>query len=287
MILNSGEFYGVAPRTANLELVSRFFEKYPNYAEKAFLSVKGGSKADTLEVDSSPENLKRSVDTILEKLRGKKSLDLFECARVDPNVPIEETIKTLSGFVSDGKFDYIGMSECAATTLRRGNKVHRIAAVEIEVSPWSYTKETKDVISTAEELGICVLGYSPLGRGFLTGKISKVDDLHPMDFRRRMTRFKEENFDHNMAIVEGLKAVAEKKGITPAQLCIAWVSALGPHVIPLPGSSKEVRTKENLAGGEKDVSPEEMAEIEKILADNPVKGDRYFGLSDKEMHLWG
>ena len=141
----AGEFYGQGETPANLELVARFFEKYPSYADKAFLSVKGGNKLHSLQPDGSPENLRRSVDYILEKLRGAKSLDLYECARYDATYPLEDTLKVLQGFIKEGKFKYIGMSEVSASTVRRAHKVAlEVAAVEIEVSPWSYTQETKD-----------------------------------------------------------------------------------------------------------------------------------------------
>jgi Aldo/keto reductase family len=140
-----GEFYGQGATPANLELVARFFQKYPSYADRTFLSVKGGARHHSLEPDASPENLRRSVDYILEKLRGTKSLDLFECARNDPTYPLEDTLKVLQGFVKEGKFKYIGLSEVGAATVRRAHKVApEVAAVEIEVSPWSYTQETKD-----------------------------------------------------------------------------------------------------------------------------------------------
>jgi len=287
MILNSGEFYGTNPRTANLELLARFFDKYPTYTDKVFLSVKGGTGPADIDPDSSPENIRRSVDTVLKALRGTKKIDLFECARVDSRVAIEDNIATLANLVKEGKFDHIGMSECAAATLRRGNAVHPIAAVEIEVSPWSYSEETQKVIATAKELHITVIAYSPLGRGFLTGQIKKPEDLEEGDFRRNLTRFSEENFNHNMEVVNALKAIADKKNITAAQLSIAWVSALGSHVIPVPGSSNKTRTLENLAGGDVDLSSQDLAEINQVLTTHKFKGDRYYGLSDKDMHLWG
>jgi len=286
LLINSGEFYGVSPREANLELIARFFEKYPSYAEKAFLSVKGGTKADTLEPDSSAENLKRSVDCVLTKLRGTKKLDLFESARVASNVPVEDAIKTLSGFVSEGKFDYIGMSECSAESLRRGHSIHPIAAVEIEVSVLSYEEETKKVIATAKELGIAVVAYSPLGRGFLSGKFKKLDDLDENNMLRHFSRFKEEAMKANYAFAEEISELAQKKGITPAQFCIAWVSALGPHVIPLPGSSTVKRTIENLAANDVELNEEDLATVSKFLETHTVVGDRYFG-NDKAAHLWG
>ncbi|KAI0061091.1 aldo/keto reductase [Artomyces pyxidatus] len=287
MILNSGEFYAAEFGPGNLELLSRFFEKYPEYADKAFLSVKGGIKLRQLHPDSSPENLRRSVDYINEHLHGKKSLDLFECARVDKNYPLEDTLKVLQGLAEEGKFKYIGLSEVSAATIRRAAAVVPVAAVEIEVSPWSYTQETKDVIATCAELGIAVVAYSPLGRGFLTGQIKKPDDFEEGDFRKTLSRFKEENMRHNFAIVDALKAIADKKGITPAQLSIAWVSSLGPHVIPLPGSSNSKRTLENLAGGDVDLSADELAAIAKVLETHEVKGGRYRDeIPDHVLGLW-
>ncbi|KAL5524941.1 hypothetical protein ACEPAF_8810 [Sanghuangporus sanghuang] len=289
MVLNSGEFYGSNPREASLELLARFFEKHPNYAEKAFLSVKGGSTFRDVfpGPDSSPENLKRSVDNILAKLRGTKKLDLFECARVDKNYPIEDTIKILSGFVAEGKFDYIGLSESKASTVRRANAVHPIAGVEIEVSPWSYDGPVKEVISTCEELGIIVFAYSPLGRGFLSGKYKSTQDLEDGDMRVFFARVQEDNFKHNAAIIEGVQAIAKQKGITPAQLCIAWVSALGPHVVPIPGSSKKQRTEENCAAADVELSSTDVDAVKKLLDDHPVQGGRYGPGGDEAWHLWG
>jgi pyridoxine 4-dehydrogenase len=289
MFLNSGEFYGQGETTANLELVARFFEKYPSYADKAFLSVKGGNKLHSLQPDGSPENIRRSVNYIVEKLRGTKSLDLFECARYDATYPLEDTLKVLQGLIQEGKFKYIGMSEVSAATVLRAHKAApEVAAVEIEVSPWSYTQETKDVIATCAELGISVLAYSPLGRGFLTGQIKKPEDLEEGDFRRSLSRFQEENLKHNFAIVDALTEIATRKGITPAQLSIAWVSARGPHVVPLPGSSNAKRTLENIAGGNVELSDEDLSEIDRVLSSHAVKGGRYVDtVPDAKLHLWG
>ncbi|OCH95019.1 aldo/keto reductase [Obba rivulosa] len=286
MVLNSGEFYAQDFGTGNLELVARFFEKYPEYAERTFLSVKGGVKRGFPQPDSSPENLRASVDNINAALRGTKKLDLFECARVDHNYPIEDTIKVLSEFIKEGKFDHIGMSECSAATLRKAHAVHPITIVEIEVSPWSYEEETEKVIATARELGISVAAYSPLGRGFLTGAIKSIDDIPEGDMRRHFSRFQPENFKWNLKLVDELKAIAEKN-ITPAQLCIAWVSSLGPHVLPLPGSSHKKRTLENLAGGDFELTPEEEAEINAAISRHEVKGARYTDADPKVLHLWG
>ncbi|KAI0718587.1 aldo/keto reductase [Cerioporus squamosus] len=288
MFLNSAEFYAPDLGTGNLKLLSRFFEKYPDYAEKTFLSVKGGTKPKAMVFDSSPENLRRSIDTINAALRGTKKVDLFETARVAPNVYLEEAMKTLVELKNEGKFDHIGMSECRAETLRKANEIHPIAAVEIEVSLWSYEEETKKVIATARELGIPVLAYSPLGRGLSTDTFKTRDDLPEGDFRLRLSQFQEENLKANLAITEGLKAIAAREGITPALLSIAWVASLGPHMIPLPGSSRATRTLENLAAGDIELTKAELDEIADVMAKNEVKGERYLGGEANQMlHLWG
>ncbi|KAI0313922.1 aldo/keto reductase [Amylostereum chailletii] len=288
MMLNAGQFYGQNASSLGLDLVANFFEKYPDYADKAFLSVKGGMKPYTMQLDVTPEGLRRSVDFVLEKLRGKKKLDLFETARVDRSVPHEEQMKVLAGLVAEGKFDFIGLSEVGAKTVREANAVTPIAAVEIEVSPWSYEPETKEVISTCAELGIPVVAYSPLGRGFLTGQVTKPEDFEEGDFRRHFTRFQAETMKQNFALVDALKSIAQKKGITPAQLAIAWVSSRGPHVIPLPGSSDAKRTSENLAAGDVVLTPEDLAEIEDVQKRFPVQGSRYVDGAPKEVtKLWG
>ncbi|OBZ69027.1 Pyridoxal reductase [Grifola frondosa] len=284
MFLSSAEFYGPKLSTANVELLARFYERYPAYADKTFLSVKGGLKPGALHPDSSPENLRRSVDLINATLRGTKKLDLFAPARVDPNVPVEESTKTLVEFVEEGKFDHIGLSECSAKTLRRANAVHPIAVAEIEVSLWSYEEETKKVLATAEELGIAIAAYSPLGHGFLTGTIRSSDDLDNGDVRKRFPRFKDENIKHNIAIVDAIKAIAERKQITPAQLCIAWVGSLGPQVMPLPGSSNKTRTLENIAAADIKLSQDDLTEIAAVLARHEVRGNRLTGDS---AFLWG
>ncbi|KAG1905976.1 NADP-dependent oxidoreductase domain-containing protein [Suillus fuscotomentosus] len=286
MFLNGGEFYGHNLSTANLEMIARFFEKYPDYVDKTFLSIKGGIKPGGQALpDGSPANLRRSVELVNEKLRGTKRLDLFQSARVDPNVSLEESIRTLVELKNEGKLDHIGMSECSADTLRRGNAVHPIAAVEIEVSPWEYGEEAKKVIATAEELGIAVIAYSPLGRGFLTGQIKRPEDIPEGDFRRLLPRFQEDNFKHNFAIVDALTAIARSKNVTSAQLSIAWVASLAKHVIPLPGSSHAKRTRENCAAGDIELSTEDIAEINGVISAADVKGDRYD--HGHKAFLWG
>ncbi|TFY76051.1 hypothetical protein EWM64_g7959 [Hericium alpestre] len=296
MLLNSGEFYGMNPRHANLELVSRFFEKYPEYRDKAFLSVKGGYKPDEvkgayrpdkLELDTSPETTRLTVNVINEKLRGMKRMDLFEISRLAPEVySVEDHMRVLKQLRDEGHFDHVGLSEVRAETIRKCNAVVPIAAVEIEVSPWSYSKETQEDIAVCKELAIPVVAYSPLGRGFLTGQVKRPEDFEPGDIRRNFSRYKVDAMAHNFALVDGLSAIAAKKGITPAQLSIAWVSARGPHVIPIPGSSHKKRTLENLAGGDLELTPEDLAEVDAVREAHPVQGGRYFDeVPVEKLHL--
>ncbi|KAI0334918.1 aldo/keto reductase [Cubamyces sp. BRFM 1775] len=287
MVLNSAQFYGQGWSTANLELLSRFYEKYPDYADRTFLMVKGAYNPDKPGIDCSPENLRRSVDTCITALRGTKKIDVFQPARVDKSFTIEDIVKTLVELKNEGKFNHIGLSECSAATMRRAHAVHPIAIVEIEISPTSYEEETKKVIAAAAELDIAVAGYSPLGRGLLTGTIKKREDLDPQDHRAHMARFKDENLQHNLVIAEAITSLAAKKGCTPAQLCIAWVASLGTKVLPLPGSARKERTLENLAGGDVILTEEEKQEVAHILETHPVKGGRYADDPSTDALLWG
>ncbi|KAJ7222581.1 aldo/keto reductase [Mycena pura] len=285
MFLNSGEFYAMDRSTGNLEMLSRFFAKYPEYADKTFLSVKGAIK--NLAPDNSPESIRASVENIQRALGPIKKIDLFQPARIDRKVPIEQTMQTMVALIGEGKFSHIGLSECNATTLRKAHAVHPVTAAEIEISPFEYGENQKNVIATAEELGISVLAYSPLGRGFLSGKIKSASDLQEGDIRFRFSRFKDENMQYNLVIVNELEALAKTKDITVAQLCIAWVAALGPSVIPLPGSSKATRTLENLEAGDIVLDAEELKKMNEIIEKHGVKGDRSNGLPPEQMHLWG
>ncbi|EJF63231.1 Aldo/keto reductase [Dichomitus squalens LYAD-421 SS1] len=285
MVLNSGEFYGHNASPANLELLSRFYSQYPDYVDKTFLM--GAVVAGTLVPDGSPENLRRSVTFINEKLSGVNKMDLFKPARVPPKVPIQDDIKTLVELKNEGHFQHIGLSECNATTLRTAHAVYPITSVEIEVSLFSYEDETKKAVEVAKELGVSVVAYSPLGRGFLAGTIKSPQDLHPGDVRRHLTRFEEENSKHNYALVDSAKSIAERKGVTPGQLALAWVISHGPHVIPIPGSSNKKRNLENIAADDIELTDAELAEIDEILAKTPVEGGRYVDLVEKTFHLWG
>ncbi|KAI9460517.1 NADP-dependent oxidoreductase domain-containing protein, partial [Lactarius psammicola] len=186
MFLNSAEFYGQGFSTTNLELLARFFDKYPDYADRTFLSVKGGMLPGQIVSDGSRENLRRSP------CAEPRGLDLFQPARCDPNYEIEQYAESLNEMVKEGKFDYIGLSEVSAETVRRAHKVMPVAAVEIEVSLQVYEQQTKDVIAACKELSIAVIAYSPLGLGLLTGHIKSRLDLDEGDYRRSFSRFQDE-----------------------------------------------------------------------------------------------
>jgi len=230
------------------------------------------------------EHLRRAMDNINAKLRGTKRLDVFENGRVDPDRPIEDTIAILKKLIGEGKFDHIGMCECSAETLRRAHSVHPIASVEIEVSLFSYEEEAQKVIATARELKVPVLAYSPMGVGFLTGTVRSPSDIDPTDIRHNFDRFKPENFHHNLQLVDRVTEIAKRKGVTPAQLALAWVLSLGDHMIPLAGSSHATRTVENLGASDVILTAGEQAEIEAVLQEMGVKGARF--MKDAP-NLWG
>ncbi|KAH6912092.1 aldo/keto reductase [Coprinopsis sp. MPI-PUGE-AT-0042] len=282
-MLNSADFYAYNRGLDNLEMLSRFFSKYPEYADKTYLSVKGGMDFSQFPPvpKVSPEDLRKSVDNIINALGPNKKVDLFEPARIDKSVPIEEVMESLATLAKEGKFTHIGLSECSAATLRRAHAVHPVTAVEIEVSMSSYEQETKDVIATAKELGIVVVAYSPLGRGILTGQMNK--SFEDGDPRSHYERFKSENLKKTQVIVDGLSNIALKKGISSAQLAIAWVRSLGKHVVPLPGSTTASRVLENLAAGNVKLSDEELKSISDLLAGHDF-GHRYAG---SNADLWG
>ncbi|KAF8245641.1 Aldo/keto reductase [Wilcoxina mikolae CBS 423.85] len=279
---NSGEFYGNPPDpTTNLSLLNRYFTAYPEDAEKVVLSIKGGIDIPTFQPRGDAEGVRKSVDNVLRILDGKKFVDIFECARVDKNVPIEETIETLAEYVKAGKIGGIGLSEASAATIRRAHKVHPIAAVEVEVSMWSTEIFTPGgVADTCFELGIPIVAYSPLGRGFLTGALKRYEDIPEGDFRRNFDRFQPENFGKNLEIVEAIRKVAEKKGdgVTLAQLCLAWVRSKGnkegrPTIIPIPGATTRERVEENCRLVS--VTDEEMREVDAIIESVEIIGGRY------------
>lgn len=276
---NGGELYGT-PERNSLHLLREYFEKYPEDAKKVVISIKGGLEKGGMKPDGRPENVRRSIDECLTQLGGTKKLDLFECARVDPQTPIEVTMRTADEYVKSGKLGGISLSECSADTIRRASKVAKISAVEVEYSLWATEIQDNGVLKACGELGIPIIAYSPLGRGFLTGQIRSPSDIPEDDPRKHYPRFSEENFPKNFELLTQLETLAKKKGCTPGQVGIAWVKAQSerggnPVIIPIPGATTAERVKENMTDVE--LSDYDLKEIDSILASVEIVGERYGG----------
>jgi aryl-alcohol dehydrogenase-like predicted oxidoreductase len=222
-------------------------------------------------LDGSPEHVRSSIDGSLTRL-GTDHVDLYYQHRVDPNVPIEETVGAMAELVAAGKVRHIGLSEAAAETIRRAHAVHPITAVQTEYSLWTRDAEA-DVIPTCRELGIGFVAYSPLGRGFLSGRFSSPDELEEGDFRRSGPRFTGENLEANLALAAKVKEIANDKDITPAQLAIAWVLARGDDIVPIPGTKRRSYLEQNAGAAEVELGDEELARIDAELPE--VAGARY------------
>jgi len=224
-------------------------------------------------VDGTPENARRACDSSLQRL-GVEQIDLYYLHRVDPKVPIEETVGAMAQLVHAGKVRYLGLSEASPETVRRAHKIHPIAAIQTEYSLFS--REPEDgLLPVLHELGIALVAYSPLGRGFLGGRFRSMEDLAPDDWRRGNPRFQGEQFATNLAIADRLREVAEEKGCTPAQLALAWLLHHSKDVIPIPGTSSMARLEENIHAASIQLSDEEAHKIEDALPRGSVAGERY------------
>jgi len=224
-------------------------------------------------VNGRPDNARKVADASLKRL-GMEIIDLYYLHRVDPDVPIEETVGAMGDLVKAGKVRAIGLSECGPETLSRAHKEHPIAALQSEYSLW--TRDPEDgVLETCKELGIGFVPFSPLGRGFLTGQITSASDLGEKDFRRGLPRFEEENLRRNLTAVERLKAYARTKGATAAQLALAWVLHQGDFIVPIPGSRKIANLEQNIEAASLDLSAADLAEIGEIVSPANVAGARY------------
>jgi aryl-alcohol dehydrogenase-like predicted oxidoreductase len=223
-------------------------------------------------VNGRPEYVRSACDASLGRL-GVDHIDLYYQHRADPNVPIEETVGAMAELVAAGKVRHLGLSEAAADTIRRAHAVHPISALQSEWSLWSRDVED-DEVPTARELGIGVVPYSPLGRGFLTGEIRSPDDLAPGDFRRGTPRFDSENFDRNLEVVERVRTIAAEKGVTPGQLALAWVQAQGDDVVPIPGTKRRNYLEENVGALDVEITADDRAELEAVASTNAVAGAR-------------
>ncbi|KAJ3102233.1 hypothetical protein HK100_004399 [Physocladia obscura] len=287
--IDTSDLYGFGH---NEELIGEWIAQEKGNREKVFICTKFGVKSRIPYVISGkPEYVKKACNASLKRL-GVDTIDLYYQHRVDPDTPIEETVTAMAELVNEGKVRYIGLSEASAETIRRAHKVHPIAAVQVEYSPWSTDIENNGVLSTCNELGIVVvaclfvcnmnilrltssLPVSPIGRGFLTGQYKSIEDFELNDMRRSVPRFQGAAFAENLKLVDALKKIANEKGCTVTQLTLAWVCAQGQQIIPIPGTKKVSRLEENLGALNVVISESENAEIRKIISSIPVVGERY------------
>ncbi len=230
-------------------------------------------------VNGRPEYVRAACDASLRRL-GVDCIDLYYQHRVDRNVPIEETFGAMKELVQTGKVRYLGMSEAKGETIRRAHAIHPVTAVQTEWSLWTRDVEENDVLSTVRELGIGFVPYSPLGRGFLTGAITNPEELDASDSRRRGARFLGENLTTNLKLVDRITEIATAKGISPAQLALAWVMVQGEDVVPIPGTRKIHRLEENAAATEITFTAEELASIDSAAPIGATAGDRYADMSN-------
>jgi aryl-alcohol dehydrogenase-like predicted oxidoreductase len=228
---------------------------------------------DFVAICGRPEYVKSACEASLKRL-GVEVIDLYYQHRVDPDTPIEETIGAMADLVHAGKVRYIGMSEAAASTIRRAHAVHSVTAVQTEYSLWSRDVED-EILPACRELGIGFIPYSPLGRGFLTGQIKKFDDFALDDFRRYMPRFQGENFYKNLVLADTIKELAEQKGCKPSQLALAWLLAQGKDIIPIPGTKRISYLEENLGAIHVQLTSDDFRRIDEIAPKGAASGDRY------------
>ena len=247
--------------------------------DRVFLATKFGIRLDPSDpavrgADGRPEYVQASCEASLKRL-GVDHIDLSYKHRVDPNVPIEDTVGAMSRLVEQGKVRFLGLSEAAAATIRRAHAVHPITAVQSEYSLWTRDPEHNGVLATTRELGIGFVPYSPLGRGFLTGAIRSPEDFDADDYRRRSPRFQGDNFARNLVLVDQVKAMATEKGITASQLALAWVLAQGQDLVPIPGTKRVAFLDENLGALDVPLSAAELARIEAVFPVDAAAGARY------------
>lgn len=237
-----------------------------------------GSDGSFLGVNGKPDYVRSAVDASLKRL-GTEVIDLYYQHRVDPNTPIEETVGAMAELVQQGKVRYLGLSEAAPETIRRAQAVYPISALQTEYSLWSREPEA-EILPTCRELGIGFVPYSPLGRGFLTGKIRSIDDLLEGDYRAsRYPRFAAENLQQNLELVQRIEEMAASKGVKPGQLALAWVLAQGEDIVPIPGTKRRTYLEENIAAAQITLSQAELDQIGKMLPPGIAAGDRYPDMS--------
>ncbi|MEZ5523123.1 MAG: aldo/keto reductase [Dokdonella sp.] len=271
-LLDTADMYGPY---INEELVGRAIA---GRREEAFVATKFGFVRDPADpdkrvIDGSPAHVRESCEGSLRRL-GVETIDLYYLHRLDARVPIEETVGAMAELVAAGKVRHLGLSEVGASTLRRAHAVHPISALQSEYSLWTRDPEGT-VLDTCRELGVTLVAYSPLGRGFLSGEIRSFEDFSDDDYRRRQPRFQGENFARNLALVDAVRSVADANGVTPAQLALAWVLARGEDIVPIPGTKRRHYLDQNISALEIVLSAADLAAIDAAFPAGAVAGTRY------------
>ncbi len=298
--MGMSEFYGEADEAESIETILKAFDSGINFFDTADMygpykneilvgkALKGirddvilatkfgivrGNDPKSRSINGRPEYVKSACEASLKRL-GVDHIDLYYQHRVDKNTPIEDTVGAMADLVRDGKVRFLGLSEASAETIRRANKVHRITALQTEYSLWTRDPEI-EILSAVRELGIGFVAYSPLGRGFLTGRFKSPDDFDEKDFRRYSPRFQGENFSRNLQLAAKVKELAKQKAVTAAQLALGWVLSQGDDIIPIPGTTRIKHIEENIKAVEVQLTNEELTQIEAIFPMDAASGLRY------------
>jgi len=255
--------------------------------DRVILATKFGNQRGPdgafLGINGKPEYVRKACDASLERL-GVETIDLYYQHRVDKTVPIEETVGAMAELVKAGKVRYLGLSEASAKTIRRAHEVHPISALQTEYSLWSRDVED-EILPTVRELGIGFVAYSPLGRGFLTGRFQRFEDLPADDWRRNHPRFQGENFERNLRLVERVREIAAEKRCTPSQLALAWLLARGPDIVPIPGTKKRKYLEENVGALRVKLTPDDLRRIDEVAPKGVAAGDRYPAAAMQRVNL--
>ena len=271
--LDTADTYGIGD---NEELIGRTIRGRRDevFLASKFANIRTKDDPKKWEISGRPEYVRQACDASLKRL-GVDTIDLYYQHRVDPETPIEDTVGAMAELVKAGKVRYLGLSEASPATIRRAHKVHPITALQTEYSLWERHVE-EEILPTVRELGIGFVPYSPLGRGFLTGAIAKPEDLSSSDSRaQRYPRFAGENFDRNQVLVARVRAIAERRGVKPGQLALAWVLAQGEDLVPIPGTKRRKYLEENVAAADIQLTPDEVAELKAAVPQEEVAGGRY------------
>jgi aryl-alcohol dehydrogenase-like predicted oxidoreductase len=274
-LLDTADMYG---RGENEKLVGKAIADRRNSVILATkFGILRGDDASFRGVNGKPEYVNQACDASLQRL-GIDTIDLYYQHRVDPQVPIEDTVGAMAELVQQGKVRYLGLSEAAPATIRRAQTIHPISALQTEYSLWSRDPED-EILPTVRELGIGFVPYSPLGRGFLSGQFQSPDDFPEGDYRLYSPRFQGENFYKNLEVVEQVKEIAQAKGVKASQLAIAWLLAQGNDIVPIPGTKRRNYLEENIGATEINLTPEELKQIEAVAPQGIATGDRYPDMS--------